>query len=382
MEGRKCVISLLLISLSLSCSAGVNQSDSNYPGNSQITPLSNFINEIQPGNASGENIIWDIDDLIPFGGDKTLSDQKDSLLSNWCERLYTDDSIWNIPIDWDRTQIHPNSDGMISAFFKSRYWISSNTDSYAPNIYFATDETPLVPVQLRKYRFRDAINDTHIIYGEPASVIWMPIPEGAEPAPGSDGQLAVINLTTGEEWGLNKGELTSSGLWLANGAYRYHINASGIPPEGFGQRGGGIGQIAGIIRPCEVDRGFIGHAVTLAYDSPCRPSVCNTNGWPEVIPPFTKTDGRGLLPWDIPEGARLLIRPEITWQQINRACHEVKGCIIWALSMQTYGGFIVDNSSHPKTYAEGNGTAKWDLDIWSKDMLRDLPTDWFAIIDF
>lgn len=271
---------------------------------------------------------------------------------------------------------------MMSAFFKSRDWIGADASQYAPNVYWVSNSTPLVPVKLMKNRFRDAMNDQTLFYGETAGVVWMPLPSDARPAAGSDGQLVVINIDTGEEWGLNKGSVDSQGNWSAGGIYRYHIQNSGIPPEGFGQRGAGIGQLAGIVRRCEVDRERIDHAVTLAYDYPCREEVCQQNVWPASIPPFRKTDGRGEAPFDIPEGARLAIRPEISDQEIAEACDGIKGCIVWALTMQEYGGFIVDNSDHPKTYAEGDATANWEPSVWRRNMLRDIPPNWYVVIDW
>jgi hypothetical protein len=140
--------------------------------------------------------------------------------------------------------------------------------------------------------------------------------------------------------------------------------------------------LAGIVRRCEVDRGSISHAVTIAYDFPCTPEVCQTNGWPASIPPFRKTDGKGTASYDIPEGARIAVRPEISKTDIERACSKVKGCMLWVLNMQQYGGFIVDNSGHPKTYAEGTATANWDPSIWTDDMLRHIPADWYVVIDW
>jgi len=274
------------------------------------------------------------------------------------------------------------NDLMISAFFKSRDWIGADTSQYAPNMYWVENDTPLVPVQLLENRFRDAMNDKLLQYGQPAGVVWMPLPVEARPAEGTDGQLVVINVDTGEEWGLNKGYVDGNGNWFAGGVYRYHIQNSGIPPDGFGQRGAGIGQLAGIVRRCEVERGWIGHAVTLAYDYPCEPEVCQQNGWNASIPPFRKTDGRGLSPYDIPEGARLAIRPEISREEISDACSAMQGCVVWALNMQEYGGFIVDNSDHPKTYAEGNVTADWDASLWTRNMLREIPSDWYVVIDW
>jgi hypothetical protein len=271
---------------------------------------------------------------------------------------------------------------MIGAFFHDTPWIGANTDMYTPNIYLVDNDTPLIAVTLRENRFRDAIDDVNIIYGEPGGTVYMPIPADAQPAVGTDGQMAVINLETGEEWGLNNGETLPDGSWLVGGAYRYHIQNSGIPPEGFGQRGAGIGQVAGIIRPCEVDRGTIGHVVTISYDYPCAPNNCENHEWPSVIPPFTRTDGSGWSPFDIPEGARLVIRPDITTEQIESACNGVHGCIVWVQNMQTFGGFIVDQAGHPKTYAEGNATANWDPAVWFATMLQHIPTDWYAVIDW
>lgn len=299
-----------------------------------------------------------------------------------CERPYPDSSIWNVPLDWSIAKIHPMSDLMMSAFFRSRDWIGADTSQYTPNVYWVSSSTPLVPVKLTKNRFRDAVNDQALLYGEPAGIVWMPLPVEARPARGSDGQLVVINRDTGEEWGLNKGSIDSQGNWSAGGIYRYHIQNSGIPPEGFGQRGAGIGQLAGIVRRCEVDRGRIEHAVTLAYDYPCQADVCQLNAWPASIPPFRKTDGRGKSPFDIPEGARLAIRPEISQQEILDACAGIKGCIAWVSNMQEYGGFVVDNSDHPKTYAEGNATANWDPSMWARTMLKNIPPDWYVVIDW
>lgn len=300
----------------------------------------------------------------------------------FCERPYQAASIWNVPLDWSVARVHPMSDQMMAAFFEDSSWIGSDASQYAPNIYLASNETALVPVKLRENRFRDAINDIALTFGERAGTVWLPLPPEAQPAPGTDGQLVVVNQDTGEEWGLNEGFVDAEGNWSAGGVYRYSIENSGIPPEGFGQRGAGIGQLAGIVRRCEVERDRIEHALTLAYDHPCAPVVCQQSGWPASIPPFRKTDGEGTSPFDIPEGARLAIRPEISKAQIEAACGEIKGCLVWTLAMQEYGGFLVDRSGHPKTYAEGNASANWDASLWTDDMLRDIPADWYVVIDW
>jgi len=69
-------------------------------------------------------------------------------------------------------------------------------------------------------------------------------------------------------------------------------------------------------------------------------------------------------------------------EQIRSVCNEIRGCEAWVQAMQQYGGFIVDNSGHPKTYPEGNASAQWDPTMWTEDMLQDIPPDWYVVIDW
>jgi len=271
----------------------------------------------------------------------------------------------------------------LDAFFASDSWIGSDTSQFTPNIYFVDNNTQLKPVRLWENRsFRDATSDVEVKYGEQGGTVLVPLPVDARPAPGTDGELVIVNLDTGEEWGMLDGQIDDQGSWSVGGVYLYNVKNSGVPPKGFAHRGAGIGSLAGIVRPCEIERGKIGHAVTIAYDYPCAPEICNANGWSEVIPPFSKTDGEGFSQFDIPEGARLAIKPQVSSDEIFRACGNIKGCIVWVQNMQEFGGFIVDNSGHPKTYAEGNMTANWDDSVWSKDMLKHIPIDWYVVLDW
>src|SRR5215211_355363 len=83
-----------------------------------------------------------------------------------CKRPYPDSSIWNVPLDWSVAKIHPASDLMMDAFFKSDDWIGADTSKFTPNMYWVTNSTPLVPVQLLENRFRDALDDQQLQYGE------------------------------------------------------------------------------------------------------------------------------------------------------------------------------------------------------------------------
>src|SRR5574340_228097 len=98
-----------------------------------------------------------------------------------CANPYPQQSIWNVPVDWDLAGIHPQSDEMMAAFFGSSNYIGADPTQYSANVYFVTDETPLVPVKLT-YSFRDAFDDMQIVMGEQGGVVQMPLPDEAEPA--------------------------------------------------------------------------------------------------------------------------------------------------------------------------------------------------------
>ena len=68
---------------------------------------------------------------------------------------------------------------------------------------------------------------------------------------------------------------------------------SGVPPIGFNSRGAGVPYLAGLVRPAEVRRGRIEHALAFG---------CREPGSLFVVP-ATKSDGAGAFP-ALPEGAR------------------------------------------------------------------------------
>jgi hypothetical protein len=65
---------------------------------------------------------------------------------------------------------------------------------------------------------------------------------------------------------------------------------------------------------------------------------------PASIPPFTDRWKRP-SPYDIP-GRTAAIRPGITQEEIVDALPLYR-VVLFGLTMQKYGGFIVDNSDHP-----------------------------------
>ena len=109
------------------------------------------------------------------------------------------------------------------------------------------------------------------------------------------------------------------------------------------------------MRPCEIARGRIDHALAFAYNFPTA----------QYVYPATKSDGDSPGPPDMPEGARLQLDPSIT--QAELATLGCTGpCLIIARGLQEYGMYIIDNSGRPKVMMEYEGTAKWNGLVGSK----------------
>jgi hypothetical protein len=180
----------------------------------------------------------------------------------------------------------------------------------------------------------------------------LPVPPGAAAAAGSDAQIVIVDRSTGDEWGAWQLRQAGDGFRAENG-YHYNTRWSGVPPRSpngspFGSRGAGVPYLAGLVRPCEIRRGRIAHALAFAYDSPS----------PRHVYPATKSDGQGSGPSALPEGTRLQLDPGLSARAIKRlGCRHA--CFTAARALQRYGMYVIDASGHPKVMFEYEGTARW-----------------------
>jgi hypothetical protein len=139
---------------------------------------------------------------------------------------------------------------------------------------------------------------------------------------------------------------------MVNG-YHYNVRWSGVPPRDrsgrpFGSRGAGVPYLAGLVRPCEVRRRRIAHALAFAYDYPSA----------DFVYPATKSDGAG-PPDGMAEGTRLQLDPGIGRAEIERwGCRGP--CMTIAVALQRYGMYVIDNSGRPKIMLEYEDTARWN----------------------
>jgi hypothetical protein len=216
----------------------------------------------------------------------------------------------------------------------------------------------------------DSGDASRVGHGSPWSM-QVPVPAGATPGTGSDGQIDFINPTTGVEWGFWQFTQTSPGHYTATNGYRYHMTSGyyGRFADGGSGRGAGTPYLAGLVRPWEIAQGHIDHAIAFAYKSPA----------PTYVYPATKSDGDGVAGTDVPEGTRLQLDPTMTDADFT-ALGLSPAAIVIAHALQKYGMYTIDNSDSSKIYLEARTTAHWDSSI-TRSLVSAIPWNRFRVVD-
>jgi hypothetical protein len=259
-----------------------------------------------------------------------------------CDRAYNASSPWNTPIG-EHPRRHPDSRAHVAALDRA---LTSDPTQYTYPVYEVGAGTPRVRVGVAG-TWSDVVAGGRQIQVSRNVTVTMPVPRAAAPAAGSDAQVVIVDRRTGDEWGAWQFRRDGGG-WRAENAYHYNVRWSGVPPQPFGSRGAGVPYLAGLVRPCEIARGRIDHALAFAYDGPSA----------QHVPPATKSDGVRTGPGALPEGTRLQLDPSLGAARIRSwGCR--RACLVVARALQRYGMYVVDNSGRPKLLFEYEGTAHW-----------------------
>jgi hypothetical protein len=280
-----------------------------------------------------------------------------------CRRPYSDDSPWNTPIG--------SSPKYLDRDLGVRGELTSSPEQYTYPVYYVSSSTPRRAVALSGW-FSNVVDGGTRLVNQRAGTTELPIPDTAEAAAGSDAQIILVDPATGDEWGASHLEKRGDGRFEAWNAYHYSTRWSGVPPldengQPFWLRGAGVPYLAGLVRPCEIRRGRIDHALAFAYDSPSARNVY----------PATKSDGAG-PPDALPEGTRLQLNPKLTARKLaDRGC--TGPCLTIARALQRHGMYVIDNSGRPKVMLEYQGTARWN-GVVNANTVRPIPMSEFRVV--
>lgn len=222
------------------------------------------------------------------------------------KRPFSSSSPWNVAIP-SNPRIDAASGTMVGKV-ATRAAIADLYD-YGTPIYAATSTTPK-----RSVRCTEPWGTCNL------SSYPVPIPNGAAAAPGSDGQMVVIDAAANmvyEFWQYNNDYASCS--W----GDRLALSGSGM---GSTAVGAGMSRLGGLVYCYEIERGYIDHA--LAFST----SYCDY----KFRAPATKSDGKS---GGVPEGARFQLDPTIAVRNIPGI---TKAESIIAKALQQYGMYCID----------------------------------------
>ncbi len=246
-------------------------------------------------------------------------------------RPFSDDSPWNVPIG-SNPAIDPNSDAMIASLEASAngggFWI--NLEEWTIPVYHADDDTPVYDVPCD--------NDWEVC--GPSFGSDVPIPYGAMPDPSSDGHMAVVDLSRDLSWDMFRAR-QYDWAWVVEWGYLFDLTSDGVHPDGIGSaRAAGFPLLAGLVRMEEIQRGYINHALVMAYETP-RSGV--------YVYPASTVYGASGDENSIPMGGRLQLDPTIDVEALELS----DAAKVIARALQEYGVYLGDYAGSLVLYGEG-----------------------------
>ncbi|MBL4770799.1 MAG: molybdate ABC transporter substrate-binding protein [Planctomycetes bacterium] len=302
---------------------------------------------------------------------------------------FSEGSIWRTPIPSD-VSLDENSDQMMGYLAKVltqelKYKTAAPVPAYKdwadPIHVIDFDRSPKRSVFNLSGKFHDSVDP------EGTGVLKnVPLPEGIWPESMGDGHMILVDPKKRLAWEFSKFSLQSDGNAVASTAALWDLDGPGYLPPFSGKvwyrsgcNGAGIALIGGIVTYAEMQRGEIQHALNVAIPTVRKKLNRKDRHKLELLsPPAARTDGWGIGPMFIPEGARLQLDPDLDLASLGLNDHS----LIVARALQTYGMYVMDNARgltiHFQNLDDRSGEA-WkefhDLD------LSKLTVDHFRVLD-
>jgi hypothetical protein len=298
------------------------------------------------------------------------------------ESVFNVESPWNVAVR--DAAVHPASESLLE---NTRFrqlpgfdGTETNAERITEGVYINTDAWT-VPVVADGAP--TLLTCRQVTCGDGDEDITLDIPTDVDPDPLYDGWFTIFEPST----------RTAYDLWRArredDGSISYHFMRTwNLDGPGFNQpylvgaRGSGLPLFAGLIRPGELERGQINHALAISLPGPAADYF---------VQPASSTDGNNNREGALPEGARIRLRADFELERpfdedTNRflpfrpAQAEYAQRVVDAL--KRYGAILVDRAAVPTLYFQrvdlerGREPLLYGWELKSIDMAD------FEVIDF
>ncbi len=267
-----------------------------------------------------------------------------------------------------------------------RPYVKVTNDAWAIPIHVVdSDRIPLVPVK------SDRIFDAWDTDFDGYSDLFAPIPVEAWPEQTTDGHIIVIDPWKKLSWECSRFQRLSDGKPACSTFNIWDLTGSGcgVPFQGErwfarGGRGSGFPEIAGLVRPEEIEAGEIRHA--LGFSNIRNRKGDGGKAW--FVTPASRSDAQYEGEQYPLEGARFQLDPSLTDEDFERMGLGPAARVM-ARALQKYGMYLGDNGGSFTIYMQVlDPNPEASRALWEqrcpgvyKDMQR-IPTDRFRVLAY
>jgi hypothetical protein len=260
-------------------------------------------------------------------------------------RFFSPTSFWNQALSASAT-LDPTSAVVVNAF--DREIASDSEEKKGPTINTTSWSVPIYTVPAGQRTVKVNMEDPA---RSPAlQTAWeaVPLPEGAQPAAGTDKHLVVWQPSSEKLWEFWHLEKTPGGWQAAWGGAMEKVSANpGVygsqawsgAQAGWGASASSLSIAGGLITLEDLERGQINHALAMAIPTP-RGEV--------YAAPAQRTDGWSMLTSSIPEGAHLRLDPSLNLASLKLP----RFTLMLAEAAQRYGIFVRDTAANVAFYGQ------------------------------
>ena len=219
--------------------------------------------------------------------------------------------------------------------------------------------------------------------GDGGEDLVLNIPDDVDPNPLYDGWFTVFEPSSRIGYDLWRARREDDGTISYHFMRQWDLDGPGFnQPYVVSARGSGLPLFGGLIRPGELERGQINHALAISIPGPAADYF---------IQPASSTDGNNQNNNSLPEGARIRLRADfelarpvdpVTGKRLPYTDDQRKYAEFIVKALQEYGAIVVDRAAVPTLYFQKVVLEKGRVPLLRGYELQSIGLDDFDAMDF